>query len=335
MTTRDETVLQEGNKPRVIALEEHYWDQEVASHYSGDRHSKQHGRQLTDRLFDLGEGRLRGMDEAGIDVQVLSHGSPGLHRIAPELAVPLARRANDRLHEVVRANPQRFAAFATLGAADAERSADELERTVATLGFKGAMINGYTIVDGRPLYVDDRRFWPIFERAQALDVPIYLHPALPHPAVIEAYYRDYLSDFPSLLTAGWGFTVETATQVVRLLLSGVCEAYPNLRFIVGHMGESIPFSLWRIDSQISRGASRKVPVRDLFCKHFYITTSGNFCTPALLCSMMEMGVDRILFSVDYPYEDNLEGTSWMDNVPLSEEDRNKILHGNAARVLKL
>lgn len=334
MTTPVDTIRTAG-KPRVIALEEHYWDQEVASHYLGDRHSKQHGKELTDRLFDLGQGRLQRMNEAGIDVQVLSHGSPGLHRMTPDVAVPLARRANDRLHEVVCANPPRFAAFATLGAADAEASADELERTVTKLGFKGAMVNGYTLVDGKPVYIDDRRFWPIFERAQTLGVPIYLHPALPHPAVTEAYYRDYAPEFPSLLTAGWGFTVETATQVVRLVLSGVCEAYPGLRFIVGHMGESIPFSLWRIDNQISRGGSRKVPFRDLFCKHFYITTSGNFCTPALLCSLMEMGADRILFSVDYPYENNLEGSSWMNNVPLSEEDRNKILHGNASRLLKI
>jgi len=318
-------------KPRVIALEEHYWDREAAAHYHGDGHSKQ----MLDDLFDLGETRLRRMDESGIDVQVLSHGNPAMHRMEPSVAVPLAKRANDRLHEVVRANPKRFAAFATLGAADPKASADELERTVTKYGFKGAMVHGFTLVDGQRLYIDDRRFWPIFERAQALDVPIYVHPGLPHPAVTEAYYKDYVEEFPGILTAGWGFTVETATQVIRLVLSKVCETYPKLRFIVGHMGESIPFSLWRIDKAISRRGKREVPFRDLFCEHFYITTSGNFSTSALLCSAMEMGVDRILFSVDYPYEENLEGTEWMQTVPLGPEDREKILHANAARLLKL
>jgi len=319
------------NQQRVIALEEHYWDKEAASHYHGDGHTKQ----LLEFLFDLGETRLRAMDEAGIDVQVLSHGGPAMHRMAPEVAVPLARRANARLHEVVSANPARFAAFATLPAGDPKASADELERTVTRYGFKGAMVHGFTLVDGQHLYIDDKRFWPIFERAQALDVPIYLHPARPHPAVTEAYYKDYVEEFPGILTAGWGFTVETATQVIRMVLSRVCETYPKLQFIVGHLGESVPFSLWRIDRSMSRGGKRKVPFRDLFCEHFYITTSGNFSSSALLCSVMEMGVDRILFSVDYPYEENVEGTEWMKTVPLGAEDRQKILHANAARLLKL
>jgi 2,3-dihydroxybenzoate decarboxylase len=222
-----------------------------------------------------------------------------------------------------------------LPAADPQASADELERAVTRLGFKGAMVHGFTLFDGQRLFIDDRRFWPIFERAQALEVPIYVHPARPHPAVTEAYYQDYADEFPEILTAGWGFTVETATQVVRLVLSKALEAYPSLRFIVGHMGESVPFSLWRIDKAISRGAKRRVPFRDLFCEHFYITTSGNFSSPALLCSVMEMGADRILFSVDYPYEDNREGVEWMKSIPLCAEDRKKILHENAARLLKL
>jgi len=322
------------NKPRVIALEEHYWDTEVAEHF-GARVHQGHAPELRERLFDLGELRLRAMDQAGIDVQVLSHGGPALHRIERADAVPLAKRANDRLHAFVRTNPQRFAAFASLPAADPEASADELERAVTRLGFKGAMVHGFTQIDDQRLYIDDRRFWPIFERAQALDVPIYLHPARPHPAVTEAYYKDYLNDFPGLLTAGWGFTVETATQGIRLVLSGLFEAYPRLKIILGHLGEGLPFSLWRIDMALQREGNRSSAFRDTFREHFWITTSGNFSTPALLCCVMEMGVDRILFSVDYPFVLNPPGMKWMKDIPLGADDREKIYSGNARRLLKI
>jgi 2,3-dihydroxybenzoate decarboxylase len=317
-------------KPTVIALEEHYWDAEVAAHFP-DAATMGGPPPLLERLHDVGALRLKEMDEAGIDVQVLSHGAPATQRFDAETGVRLARRANDRLHETVNAHPTRFAGFAALPTADPKAAADELERTVTKLGFKGAMIHGLT----NGVFFDDKRFWPIFERAQALDVPLYLHPAMPHPAVVEAYYKDYVKDFPGILTAGWGFTVETATQGIRLVLSGVFDAYPDVKIILGHMGESLPFSLWRIDQALSRQGNRALRFRDYFCKHFYITTSGNFSTPALLCSMLEMGVDRILFSVDYPYVPNAPGTKWMDGVPLGAEDKAKILNGNAKRLLRL
>ncbi len=315
------------SKPLVIALEEHYWDAEVAKHFRGGDQPPG----LRRRLDDLGALRLKEMDDAGIDVQVLSHGAPATQRLDAETAVPLARRANDRLHEAVLAHPGRFAGFAALPTADPRAAADELERAVIQLGFKGAMVHGLT----NGVFFDDKRFWPVFERAQALDVPIYVHPAVPHPAVVEVYYRDYLKDFPSLLTAAWGFTVETATQGIRLVLSGVFEAYPRLKIILGHLGESLPFSLWRIDHTLAREGNRSSSFRDCFREHFYVTTSGNFSTPALLCCVMEMGVDRILFSVDWPFVENKPGTQWMDNVPLCDEDRVKILNGNARRLLRM
>ena len=319
-------------KSRVIALEEHYWDRDMAVHFdAADARSPT----LRERLFDLGELRIREMDEAGIDFQVLSQGAPATHRLAPDVAVPLAHSANDKLAVVVKANPSRFAAFATLPAPDPKAAAEELDRTVTKLGFKGAMVHGFTLIDGQRVYIDDKRFWPIFERAQALDVPVYLHPATPHPAVIEAYYKEYAADFPNLLSSGWGFTVETATQAIRLVLSGVFTAYPRLKIIVGHLGESLPFSLWRINQALSRAGNKSVPFRDIFCEHFHITTSGNFSNSALLCSVMEMGADRVLFSVDYPFVDNPPGVEWMKTVPLGNEDREKILHGNAERLLKL
>src|SRR5919108_1545279 len=314
-------------KPQVIALEEHYLDPEVARHFK-EGGPEARDAQLRERLHDLGELRIREMDEVGIDIQVLSHSAPATQRFDADAAPAIARAANERLRERVRASNGRLEAFAALPTANPRAAADELERAVTKLGFKGAMIHGLT--NGK--FIDERAFWPIFERAQALDVPIYIHPAVPHPAVVEAYYKDYLKEFPGLLTAAWGFTVETATQAIRMVLSGMFEAYPRLKIILGHLGESLPFSLWRIDMALSRQGNRATPFRDTFREHFWITTSGNFSTPALLCSVMEMGADRILFSVDYPFVLNPPAMKWMQDIPLGPEDRAKIYGGNAKRL---
>ena len=317
-------------KPFVIALEEHYFDADLTKHFTGGG-PEARTPALRDRLFDVGELRLKEMDEVGIDVQVLSHGAPATQRLDAETAVPMARKVNDKLHAVAKSSNGRFEGFAALPTADPKAAADELERTVTRLGFKGAMIHGLS----NGLWLDDKRFWPIFERAQALDVPIYMHPAIPHPAVADVYYKDYLKEFPGLLTAGWGFTVETATQAIRMVLSGMFEAYPRLKIILGHLGEGLPFSLWRIDMALQRQGNRSTPFRDTFREHFWITTSGNFSTPALLCSVMEMGADRILFSVDYPFVMNPPGMEWMKDIPLGPDDRAKIYSGNAKRLLRI
>ena len=315
-------------KPKVIALEEHYFDPEVAKHFQA---SGPEARlpELRERLFDVGERRIREMDEAGIDVQVLSHAAPATQRMDAGTAVPVARSANDRLFEIVKASKARFEGFAALPTADPKAAAEELERAVTRLGFKGAMIHG--LADG--LFLDDRRFWPIFKRAQKLDVPIYLHPSVPHPAVMDAYYKEYAKDYPMVIRAAWGYTVETATQAIRLVLSGVFDRYPHLKIILGHLGETLPFLVWRIDQALSRPGQKSVSFRDVFCNNFYITTSGNFSDPALLCSVMEMGVDRILFAVDYPFVMNPPATEWMKRVPLSDADKAKILSGNARHLL--
>jgi 2,3-dihydroxybenzoate decarboxylase len=316
---------------KVIALEEHYFDGQVTAHFK-EGGPETRSTHLRERLFDVDALRLREMDEAGIDLQVLSHGAPALQRLEAEVAVPLARKANDRLHQIILQHPDRFAGFAQLPTDDPKAAADELERCVTRLGLKGAMLHGLT---QKGEFLDLKRFWPVYERAAALDVPIYMHPATPHRAVVEAYYRDYLDRFRGLLTAAWGFTVETATQAVRLVLSGVLDAYPSLKIILGHLGESLPFSAWRIDMALSRPGNSSSAFRDAFRSHFWITTSGNFSTPALLCCVMEMGADRILFSVDYPFVPNAPGVKWMRDVPLGPEDRAKILSGNARRLLKL
>jgi 2,3-dihydroxybenzoate decarboxylase len=316
-------------KPYIIALEEHYLDPEVKRHFAGTE--GEHAPRLTERLDDVGAGRIAAMDAAGIDLQVLSLANPGLQKMDAETAVPLARASNDRLRETVRAHPDRFAAFAAIPTPDPKAAADELERAVTRLGFKGALINGLT----NGVFFDDKRFWPICERAQALDVPLYLHPSQPHPAVIETYYKDYVARYPSLLRAAWGFTVETATQGVRMVLSGVFDAYPNLKIILGHLGEGLPFYLWRITMGLDRDGRAGRSFRDVFCEHFHITTSGFFSDPALLCCVMEMGIDRIMFSVDYPFVDNLPGGEWTKTLPLSPADQEKLLNGNARRLLKL
>lgn len=312
----------------VIALEEHYYDPELAATFDGPE-----GRapEIRRRLDDLGELRLREMDEAGIDLQVLSHGAPSTQRLDPETAVRMARAVNDRLYQAVRRHPDRFAAFAALPTPDPQAAADELERTVTELGFKGAMVHGLT----NGVFFDDKRFWPILERAAALDVPIYLHPAVPHPAVVDAYYKDYLADYPGILTAAWGFTMETATAGLRMVLSGAFEAYPNLKVILGHMGEGLPFLLWRINMALQRPGNKRVNFQETFSRNVYITTSGNFSTPALICSMLEMGADHILYSVDYPFVLNPPGTKWMEDLQVSAEDKEKILGGNAKRLLKI
>ncbi len=316
-------------KPYVIALEEHYWDPDLVATFPG-----REGKRISDverRLLDMGELRLGEMDEAGVDVQVLSHGAPGTQKMAPELAVRMARQTNDRLHAFIQTNPKRFAGFGLLPTPDPMAAADELERAVTRLGFKGAMIHGLT--NGR--FLDERQFWPIFERAQALDVPLYMHPSFPSPAVANAYYNDYATQYPEILGPALGFTVEAATAAIRLVLSGVFNQYPRLKIILGHLGEGIPFLLWRIDQSLSRPGNAGGSFRDVFREHFWLTTSGNFSDTALACSIAEVGIDRIMFSVDWPFISNALGTGWLDNAPLSAPDKIKVFSGNAKQLLKL
>jgi len=262
---------------------------------------------------------------------VLSHAAPSLQKLDAETSVRLAKGVNDRLHQTVQAHPDRFAAFAAIPTPDPKGAADELERTVTKLGFKGAMIHGLT----NGLFIDDERFWPIFERAAALDVPLYMHPSIPDPRVIDVYYKDYVEKFPTILRAAWGFTVETATQGVRLVLSGVFEKYPGLKIILGHLGEGLPLYLWRVNMGFARDGRGATWFRDAFTEHFWVTTSGFFSDPALLHCIQEIGIDRVLFSVDYPFVDNPPGTSWAERLPVSAADKAKILNGNAKRLLKL
>ncbi len=316
---------------QVIAIEEHYMDDAV-DEFTGRRGGGT--PPIREKLADLGEVRLREMDEAGVDIQVLSHCPPGAQAFGPDDAAELAKGVNDRLNDVVNGNPDRFAAFATLPTQDPAGSAKELERCVKEYGFKGAMIHGQTA--GK--FHDEEEFWPFFAKAAELDVPIYIHPGFPNHQVVDLYYGKYKELYPPVVQAGWGFTVETATAAIRLILSGVLDKYPNLKIILGHLGEGLPFLVWRINMAFETMGRPDVPTirfREKFCEHFWITTSGNFSDPALLCCIQEMGVDRILFSVDWPYVLNKPGTDWMNGLMLNREDKNKILSGNAKSLLKM
>lgn len=314
-------------KPLVVALEEHYWDPELLALFPGGE-----GKRVSNvekRLLDMGELRRHEMDEAGIDIQVLSHGAPGTQKLDAETSIRMARLCNTRLAEFVATDPKRFAALCLLPTPDPAAAATELERAVTQLGMKGAMIHGLT--NGR--FVDEQDFWPIFERAQALDVPIYIHPAFPSPVVIDAYYKEYAATYSQLIGPALGFTVEALTQTVRLVISGVFDRYPKLKIILGHLGEGVPFLLWRIDQFLPRTAGSAF--KDIFRKNFYLTTSGNFSDTALTASITEMGIDRIMFSVDWPFNSNKVGTDWLNGLPLGATEKAKLAGLNAKALLKL
>lgn len=278
----------------------------------------------------LGESRLADMDANGIDMQVLI-GAASMW-MEPEEAIPLAQAANDELAVAIEPNPDRFAAFASLPTCAPEAAAQELERAVG-LGFRGAAIMG------RPgdTFLDDPVYAPILETASRLSMPLYLHPGLPLRSVQEAYYEG-LDPVVSgrLLSFGWGWHAEAGIQLLRMILSGVFEKYPNLQIISGHWGEMVPFFLDRLDESLpieATGLSQTIS--ETFKKHIYVTSSGMFSTPQLLFTLQVLGVDNILFSVDYPFVQNAGARAFLENAPLSQDDREKIAHANAERLLKL
>lgn len=315
-------------RQRIIAVEEHFMHPALADHFG---RAKEGPARIMDRLFDTAELRLKEMDEAGIDLAVLSHQSPGSQRLDEDVAVGACRAVNDALAGIVAASPDRFAGFAMLPTEAPEAAAEELSRAVGDLGMKGAMIHGLSHGN----FVDLDRYRPIFARAETLGVPIYLHPALPDKTVMERYYAPYTESHPMLPRAAWGFGVEAGTQAVRLILSGVFEAHPDLRILLGHLGEAIPFWLDRIDASFARPGNAPTDFADTFRRNFWVTTSGFFSDRALACTLDAMGVERVLFAVDWPYADNAEAVAWMKAAPVPEADRQAIFSGNAEALLGL
>jgi predicted TIM-barrel fold metal-dependent hydrolase len=330
---------------RTITLEEHYATaafmegpgRELKAQAEAARDHPQVAAgyaKLIEQLCDLDDGRIAAMDAAAIDLQVLSLTFPGVEQLDAAEAVAFARETNDLLAEAVRRHPSRFAGFAALPTANPEAAADELERTIREHGFKGALINGHT----RGRYLDDTFFWPILERAEALGVPIYLHPTPPPRTVIEASYAgNYAPEVTALLsTAAWGWHMETATHVLRLILSGAFDRYQSLQLVVGHMGEALPFMLPRLDIALPVEATKlERPVGSYLRENLHYTFGGFNWTQAFLDLVLQVGVERVMFSADHPYASMAQVRAFLDELPLSPADKERIAHSNAERLLRL
>ncbi|WP_222429800.1 amidohydrolase family protein [Paenibacillus agilis] len=289
---------------------------------------------LIEMLSDIGEGRITHMDAAGIDMQILSLTSPGVEQLDAMEAETLAREVNDWLADAVRRYPDRFAGFAALPTSSPSKAADELERMVRTHGFKGALINGHT--QGR--YLDDEFFWPILERAEALQVPLYLHPTLPSQSVMkEVYTGNYSPEIAGVFaTAAWGWHIDTANHVLRLILSGALDQYPKLQIIVGHLGETLPFMLPRLNRSLPPEMTKlKKSVGAYLRENVYYTVSGFNWTPAFLDLFLQVGAEKIMFSTDYPYSSMHEARAFLDQLPVSPADRARIAHRNAEQLLRI
>ena len=328
---------------RTVALEEHCTFPDIAARIGAEAILARgltpggHRPPAIDRatqLPDTGVARLADMDAAGITVQVLSVAQAGADLLPGEAGVALARNTNDRLAEVVAGHPDRYAAFAHLPTAAPEAAAEELERCVRQLGFCGGMVNGTT----GELFLDDPRFEPLLARFEALDVPLYLHPAPPPPAIRRVYYDRLPGDSSLLLSiAGWGWHSETAIHVLRLVLSGALDRHPGLKLIIGHMGEGLPAMFARCDQVFAEEARERLTrsISQTLTDQVWVTTSGFFTLPPLMTLLMAFGADRVMFSVDYPFSSNANGRAFLDALPLSPADREKISHGNADRLLRL
>jgi uncharacterized protein len=324
---------------RIIAIEEHYATRtylEASQQLSNYQVKKAlgPGPTLLDRLCDLGDLRAEEMDSAGIDMQVLSLCSPGIQQLEAAEAVAIAREQNDILANAVKYYPDRFAGLAALPTADPEQAAKELERTVSQYGFKGAVIMGHT----RGRYLDDESFRPILESAAALQVPLYIHPTRPPQKVFEAYYAgDYAPNVSTLLsTDAWGGHIDTAVHCLRLVVSGTFDRYPGLQIVIGNLGETIPFMLPRIDHYLSRNDTYlERSMSEYFRENFSYNFSGFNNLPAFLDLLLQVGVDRIMFSADYPYSSLVSARAFLDQLPISPADKERVAHGNAERLLQI
>jgi gamma-resorcylate decarboxylase len=336
-----------GHKAGKIALEEHFYlpsyETYGADGSSLDGASKAHN--YDQKYFTTVQARLadvnswvEDMDRGGIERMVLSLTQPGIQGIADrKIAIDTAKLMNDNLAQIVAANPSRFAGFAAVPLQDVRAACDELDRAVTHLGFKGVLINGYTNIGdaNTAQYLDEAPVWDFWACVEELGVPVYLHPRPPLPNQRRIY-----EGYPVLVDSPWGFGAETAMHTLRLMLSGLFDRFPRLQVILGHMGEGLPFMLPRVESRLRhmsaevRGKQQK-PVTSYLRENFYVTTAGNFRSQALLDTLLEIGPDRLLFSVDYPYETVQEQVEWFDSLGISETDRSKIGRENAVGLLGL
>ena len=320
-----------------IGLEEHFAIPETLSDSKGFL-ADSTWPELESRLVDIQQRRIAEMDRHGMQMMLLSLNAPAVQAIADaKKSTDTARRANDFLAREVAKRPERFQGLAALAMQDPDGATRELVRCVKDLRFRGALVNGFSQI-GDPnsmVYLDDRRYAAFWAECEKLDVPFYLHPRNPLPGAAQIY-----EGHPWLLGPTWAFGQETAVHALRLMASGLFDRHPKLRIILGHLGEGLPYSIWRCDN---RNAWTKAPPRypakkklgEYFQQNFYLTTSGNFHTPTLVNAMLEVGADRIMFSTDWPFENVDHAAAWFDACPISEDDRRKIGRTNAERLFKL
>jgi predicted TIM-barrel fold metal-dependent hydrolase len=321
----------ESAKMRTITLEEHFISPGFVAGPGKQfterlRGSGPHGARICEDLQELGDKRVAAMDAAGIDVQVLSLNSPGVEQAEVADQIAISRESNDFLLEAIKKHPTRFAGMASLPIAAPDKAADELELRVCQHGFKGALINGHT----RGRYLDDKVFSPILERADALNIPIYLHPAIPPKAVVDASFGGFEPAVSAMFAGpGWGWHIETAVHLIRLILGGVFDRHPKLQVVVGHLGEGIPFMLPRMHlTKLGR------PFGDYLRENVHYTFGG-FNFPATFSNLLlEVGVGRIMFSVDYPYGSMKEARAFLEQLPVTAADKERIAHGNAEELYR-
>lgn len=284
------------------------------------------GEPLLRSLLDVGRERLKIMDSLGVDVQMLSLSAPGIEQLDPALGTPLARASNDALFDVISRNPRRYMGYAALSPKDAQGAADELERSVKELGFVG----WNTHSNYGDSYLDEKRYWPVMEKAEKLGIFIYVHPTVPSIAQARTYGF-------ALGGAPFGFGMDAALCAMRLIFSGVFVAFPRLKVILGHLGETLPFLMKRIDWAWERplpASFLTLPEKPSYYlrNNIYITTSGNYYGPAFRCAVEAMGMDRIFLGTDYPYDDPGEAIHFVDGLSLSADDRHSVYRGNAGRI---
>ena len=281
-------------------------------------------------LLDVDERRLADMDHNGVDVQLLSLTAPGVQMFDADTATSLAIVANDRLGGIVQRHPTRYAALASVAPQDPGRAAKEMERAVQKLKFNGFIVNSHTNNE----YLDQPRYWPILEAAEALDAPLYIHPRAPSDGMA-APFRDY-----RLEGAAWGYGIETGTHAVRLMLSGVLDRFPKLKIVIGHMGEALPFWMWRLDFMAAPGAraagrTNQLKPSEYFQRNFAITTSGVEDPLVLRYCIDKIGADKIMWAIDYPYQPTAPAVSFIESAQMSENHREQIAYKNAERIFRI
>jgi uncharacterized protein len=331
-------VAQAGAKLRTITLEEHFASPGWCAGPGRDfierfRDGGPRSARMLEQIQDVGAGRIAEMDAAGIDVQVLSLNSPGVEQADVAEQVAIARESNDFLADVVKKNPKRFAAFAALPVAAPQQAVDELDRRVRQQGFKGTLINGHS----RGRYLDDKFFWPILERAETLNVPIYLHPTVPAKPVADVLYGGFSPPVSGMFAAaGWGWHIETGVHLIRMILGGVFDRYPKLQVVVGHLGEGVPFMLERLNRNLPMQMTKlERPVAAYLRENVHYTFAGFNFTATFLDLLLEVGVERIMFSCDHPYGSMVEARTFLDRIPVSTADRVRIAHANAEQLFNL